>query len=153
MSEVTVRAAIKTAIEGVSNIGLVYDRPRFAKEWDTTLALFKTTISSDDIIRAWTIKISGVGQDGLNATGSRATGLKRTYTYIIEGYLQFEDSTSSEITMTALALALMDALDQANLFVSNVILAQPAQAKMDTGTVGGIFSHFVEITLTVSDST
>jgi hypothetical protein len=149
MSEPIVRAAIKTAIQGVTNIGKVYDRPRFVNLWDELIEIFETS----GVIRAWTIRISAISQVGLIASGSLATGLKRTYTYIIEGFLSLSDSAASEITATALTIAVMDGLDQANLSVSNVVLVEPAQATLETGGRGSVEVHLITITLTVSEST
>lgn len=152
MSEPTVRAAIKVAIEGVSNIGLVYDRPRYSNLTDDFRNLYTTTISSSTVIRAWTIRVTDIPQEGFVTTGSRDTALKRTYTYLINGYLQFDDSNSSEITVTALALAVMDALDDKDLFVDKVMVVEPVQATLGYDDLGGVLVHLVSITLNVSET-
>jgi hypothetical protein len=151
MSEVTVRAAIKTAIESVSNIGLVYDRPRFIDDWADFISIFTTTISSSTVIRGWTIRISNINQTGFITTGSRETSLKREYVYVINGYLVFADSESSEITVTALTIAVLDALDAATLTTS--LIAEPAQVTLGTEPFGSALVHIVTITQRVSEAT
>lgn len=50
MSLATIRAAVKTTLEGVSDIGNVYDYERWAKDWQTFLSLFK---DANNVINGW----------------------------------------------------------------------------------------------------
>jgi len=153
MAETTIRAAIKTALESVTNIGLVYDRLRFAAETDAFLSLFKTTISGSVVIRGWQIKTLSIAQEGFVTTGGLATGNARAYSYEVKGYLQFDDSNSSEITATALMIAVLDALDTTNLFVDTVIKVDLPQANLTEVFFGPVLCHVITITQTITETT
>jgi len=59
MSEATIRARIKTILEGISDIGVVHDYERTTADWSKYLELFKTTISGTDQIRGVQIAYRG----------------------------------------------------------------------------------------------
>ena len=111
MSESTVRASIKTILESVSDIGLVYNREAYSSEYDIFIDRFKTTISSVDMIRAWTISCEAIPAIGFVATGSRDTGNEYDYEYHIRGYQSFDFGTDTENTFLTLAIAVMAALN------------------------------------------
>jgi ribosomal protein L30E len=151
LSEATVRASIKTLLEGVTNIGLVYDLQPIATTWDVFLDRFKTTISSVNMIRAWTISCEAIERQGQVATGARNTGNINIYQYKIRGYSSFDYETSTEKAFLIVALAVMDALDSGIVSgtVYNADLAQLTSYQPDM--LGGALCHVAEITQIVRE--
>ncbi len=151
MSEPTVRAAIKTLIESVSNVGLVYDLQPFADTWDIFIARFKTTISSVNMIRGWTISCEAILTQGFVATGSRDTGNEHDYEYRIRGYQSFDFDTDTENAFLAIILLVMAALD-GGIVSGTVFNADLAQLTSYTPRVfGGVLCHVAEITQIVRE--
>jgi hypothetical protein len=145
LSEATVRASIKTLLEGVSNIGLVYDLEPFAADWDIFLKRFKTTISSVDMIRGWTISCEAIPAQGFVATGARNTGNQYFYEYHIRGYQSFDYDTSTEKTFLVVVLAVMAALN-GGIVSGTVFNADLAQLTSYTPRIlGGVLCHVAEI--------
>lgn len=151
MSEATVRASIKTLIESVTNIGLVYDLQPIANTWDVFLDRFKTTVSSVDMIRAWTISCEAIERQGFVASGDRNTGNINIYEYKIRGYTSFDFEISTEKIFLVVALAVMDALDSGIVSgtVYNADLAQLTSYQPDM--LGGVLCHVAEITQLVRE--
>lgn len=52
MPESTIRAAIKSEIEGALTTAMVYDYERWAKNWSDVISLFKTT---NNLIHSWMV--------------------------------------------------------------------------------------------------
>ena len=151
MSEATVRASLKTLLEGVSDIGIVYDLEPFASTWDVFLDKFKTTISSVDMIRGWTISCEAIQRVGFTASGLRNTSNQNLYEYHIRGYQGFNETTSTEKIFLTLTLAVMDALD-GGIVSGNVWNADLAQLTSYTPRVfGGVLCHVSEITQIVRE--
>lgn len=151
MSEPTVRAAIKTLIESVSNIGLVFDNEPFADTWDLFITRFKTTISGVDMIRGWTISCEAIPAQPFVATGSRDTGNEYDYEYHIRGYQSFNYDTDTENTFLAIAILVMKALNS-GIVSGTVFNADLAQLTSYTPRVfGGVLCHVVEITQIVRE--
>lgn len=146
-SEPTIRASIKSAMQGVSNIGLVYDYLRFAAEWDTFLDLFKTTISGTPQIRGWMITCNGFNPGQARETYGNSGFLNRDYQYKIFGYMGLDDSAATEKTFFALAEAVIDALDT---HLTGGLDNMPTLSTFEPRTFGGLVCHFAEITLIVN---
>lgn len=151
MSEATVRASIKTLIESVSNVGLVYDLEPFVDSWDMFITRFKTTISTVDMIRGWTISCEAVPAQGFVATGLRNTGNQYFYDYKIRGYQSFDFETETEKTFLTLAIAVMAALNS-GIVSGSVFNADLAQLTSYTPRVfAGVLCHVAEITQIVRE--
>jgi hypothetical protein len=151
MSEATVRASIKTLIEGVSNVGLVYDLEPFANTWDIFLKYFKTTISSVNMVRGWTISCEAISAQGFVATGGRNTGNQYFYEYHIRGYQGFDYETSTEKAFLTVVLAVMAALN-GGIVSGTVFNADLAQLTSYTPRVfDGVLCHVAEITQIVRE--
>jgi hypothetical protein len=151
LSEATVRASIKTLIEGVANAGLVYDLEPFASDWDVFISRFKTTISSVDMIRGWTISCEAIPAQGFVATGARNTGNQYLYEYHIRGYQSFDYETETEKAFLAIVLDVMAALN-GGIVSGTVFNADLAQLTSYTPrTFGGVLCHVAEITQIVRE--
>jgi hypothetical protein len=151
LSEATVRASIKTLIEGVANSGLVYDLEPFAAEWDIFISRFKTTIGSVDMIRGWTISCEAIPAQGFVATGARNTGNQYFYEYHIRGYQSFDYETETEKVFLAIVLDVMSALN-GGIVSGTVFNADLAQLTSYAPRVfGGVLCHVAEITQIVRE--
>ena len=151
MSEATVRASIKTLVEGVTDIGIVYDLQPIATTWDVLLDRFKTTISSVEMIRAWTISCEAIERQGFVASGARNTGNINIYQYKVRGYTSMNFATSTEKAFLIVALAVMDALD-GGIVSGNVYNADLAQlTSYQPDMLGGVLCHVAEITQIVRE--
>jgi len=151
MSETTVRASIKTLIESVSNVGLVYDNEPFADSWDVFISRFNTVILGVDMIRGWTISCEAIPAQGFVATGSRDTGNEYDYEYHIRGYQGFDYEADTENTFLLIALAIMAALN-GGIVGGTVFNADLAQLTSYTPRVfGGVLCHVAEITQIVRE--
>lgn len=151
MSEATVRSSIKTLIESVSNVGLVYDNQPFADTWDLFITRFKTTISSVDMIRGWTISCEAIPAIGFVASGGRNTGNQYTYEYHIRGYQSFNFDTDTENTFLAIAIEVMAALN-GGIVSGTVFNAGLAQLTSYTPRLfDGVLCHVAEIVQMVKE--
>ncbi len=151
MSEATVRASIKTLVDGVSNIGNVFDLEPFAVPWDVFLDKFKATISSVDQIRGWTISCEAIERTGLVAAGTRNQHNVDNYTYKIRGYQSLDSDTSTEKTFLIVAVAVMNALD-GGIVSGPVYNAELAQLTAYVPRMfGGVLCHYAEITQVVME--
>jgi len=155
MSEATVRAAVKTVLDGVSNKGLAYDYERWQSTWDAYLTLFKTTIDSIDQIRAWTISCTSFTQERVEFRTEGKAGLLRTYQYVIRGYLGLDDSAATEKTAIALAEDVIEALDDATTIrppTAGFYDAQPAQLRtFEPRMFGDVLCHYMEIGVAIQE--
>lgn len=151
MSEATVRASIKTLIESVSNVGLVYNREPLVNTWDQFLVFFKTTISSVDMIRGWTISCEAIPAVGFVASGGRNTGNQYNYEYHIRGYQSFNYNTDTENAFLLIAQAVMAALNS-GIVGGTVFNADLAQLISYTPRLfDGVLCHVAEITQIVRE--
>lgn len=151
MSEATVRASLKTILESVSNVGIVYDLEPFADTWDVFISRFKTTVSSVDMIRGWTISCEAIPAQGFVATGARDTGNEYDYEYHIRGYQGFDFETNTEKAFLLIVLAVMAALN-GGIVSGTVFNADLAQLTSYVPRVfGGVLCHVAEITQVVRE--
>lgn len=104
MSRASILSAVKTILEGVTNIGNVYSTIRWVIEDDKFFKEFETLISNQQQVRVWMITRVG-GEDvygpqrNFGGTGidipTRTRG--RRYDFQIEGFSSFtDDDTESE---------------------------------------------------------
>lgn len=147
--ETTIRAAIKTRMEAVSNVGLVYDYQRLTTEWDNFLDLFKTTINGSQVIRGWCITCEGVTLVERETYGGNTSNYAIHYPYKIRGYFGVDDTNASEKTAFALAEAVREAL---SAHISSVALDNiPSLDTFEPRIFGDVLCHFIEISMVVVD--
>ena len=154
-SETTIRAQIKTVIESVSDHGVVYDYQRWSDDWNTLLGLFGVTISGQKQIRGWMISLENVAQvvESFMGGGDDETILV-TYQYLVMGFLGVDDSTASEKTMAALALAITKALTTDATLKAYVLETESPPVRINTLSYrmfAGILSHYVEMRITLQE--
>ncbi len=148
MSEATTRADIKTLIDAVPNIGVVYDYVRFAALWNNYLALFKTTISGSEVIRGWTITC--IGFDEVQLTYGNPGSIQRNYVYKIEGYFGLDDVNASEkaamLIVEDVVVTLRSNIESGSDDEGNY----PASLTVfENRDFGGVLCHYAEVTLLV----
>ena len=159
MSEATIRAALNTIVGGVANIGTVHDYERWSNEWNDFLTLMKTTISSTDVIRGWTIGYGGYVPSHPSIGGATwrefgMTGRVKAHTFYIRGYLGVYDTDESEKTAAALAELVCDTLDaDTTIRGSTYYYAEPAVLLFEARMFGGVLCHYTQITQIVVEVT
>lgn len=100
-------ARMKTLIEALPNIGLVYDYDLFSR---TNLATYLVSkIGGNDTLRAWWI--SGPTMIGKPMVQTTAGYIERTWRYTIYGIEGLTEGGDSLLTLRANALAVSDAID------------------------------------------
>jgi len=154
-AETTIRAAIKTAIETVTDAGTCHDYLRWAVDYTTFLNFFKTTVSNKAVIRGSTITCERMPQstdDGDGASyGERNTGNVQSFGYRVRYYHGLDDSAASEKTALGKVLAMVDALDVATTTVdTSAYLWGPASLEIfEPRQFGNVLCHYGEIAVTV----
>lgn len=146
MSQATTRAAVYSAISGVSDIGKVYDRERFVNDWSAFLDLFKVTIDNTPQIRGAMVSYGGFSQERI------ATCFDiRRHQYTIRFFMRLNDSEASEKTAADLVEAIANALD-ADSSVHAHGETQPAQVSVfESRLFGSTLCHYGEIVQEVAE--
>ena len=150
MSEAAIRTAIYNAVNGVSQVGQVYDYQRHATEWSDFLSLFKTTVSGTDQVRGWMVGYRGITETlgGRFQRGDKR--ITRTHRFQILGVMAIDDSEESEKTFAALAEDVCDALDSDTTI--GAYATKPATLGFDPSPFAGILVHAAAITFDVTEA-
>jgi hypothetical protein len=151
MSEAAIRASIVTLIEGVSNVGNVYNREPLAATWDAFLDYFKVTISGVDQVRGFTVSCEGIPRSGLVVAGVRNQANQARPGYKIRGYQSLNYKNDTENEFLAIVIDVMDALD-GGIVSGSVFNAELAQLDVyQPRMFGGVVCHYAEITQIVME--
>ena len=143
-------AALKTVVDGVSNIGQVHAYQRFNADWSTYLNSFKATISGTPQIRGWivTLEENNPIVGGLEPP-ARFGSVARRYNALVIGVQGLKDSSNSEDDFLNLGEAVMDALDaKKNLSVTGVVDYAVGPTTMRVFQIrqfGSVTCHYCEI--------
>lgn len=153
MSEVLIRAQIKTILSNISNIGNVYNTKRYYNSQADRLSIMKTTISSVDQIRSWMISRDGQPESNQVLLGLTASnGREVIHKYVIEGWISLKDSSTTELTLNALLDLIEDAfadnrtLNNTCFYHEGIIID-----KIDTVDMTGILCNHCELSLRVKE--
>lgn len=154
MSESAIRSAIYNAVNGVSNVGLVYDYERHANDWGAFLDFFKTTIGGTDQIRGWMVGYRGIREAKPQTFVPGKSGNERIHQFQILGVMGIDDSEATEKTFAALAEDVCDALDDAVALHAKGTFpnAAPVTMGFDPRPFAGILVHAVAIAIDVTES-
>lgn len=106
MSLAIIRTEIKTVLEGVSGIGMVYDYIRHAPKESIWKVLFTTSLNR---LHTWQITRTGVKDDWLTTCEN---GIRR-HSFQVLGYYSLKDDDASENTFQDLTDSVMTALRNA----------------------------------------
>lgn len=145
----SLRTAIATVLEGITDIGLVHDRERFVVNPSEYLDLFKTEIDGTRQIRAWLIL-----RERVDTVTDTAFGEDRDrHLFVLTGYLGFQDSADTYGTLQGLCDSVRAAFsDQTTLGVSGVMVRAVGPCTLrtfDTGQFGSVLCHRAEIELPI----
>ena len=154
MSVSAIRTAIYNAVNGVTNVGKVYDYERHSSDWGEFLDMFKTTISATAEIRGWMVGYRGIREsDKRQFLPNSKTGVTRVHRFQILGVMGIDDSASSEKTFATLAESVCDALDGDATLQSNTYLGvSPAMLGFDPRPFAGILVHAAAIVIDVTEA-
>lgn len=151
MSEAAIRTAIYNAINGVSNVGQVYDYERYSNDYTATLSLYKTTLGGTDQIRGWMVGYRGIteAQGGrFTAPGGRIT---RTHRFQVLGVMGLQDSEATEKTFAAVAEDVCDALDS-DTTIHGYLGSSPAVMSYEPASFAGILVYAAAIVIDVTEA-
>lgn len=154
MSQSAIRTAIYNVVNGVTNKGVVYDYERFSDLWDDFLGFFKTTISSVDQIRGWTIGYEGF-DPGQPMEFTKSHRYMRTHRFVVRMYFGLSDADATEKTAATLAETVCTALDvDTTLCSSTYYQHTDSLARLrvfDTRLFGSVLCHYAEIEVRVTE--
>lgn len=145
----TIRTEVKTVLEGITDIGKVYDYERFTTDWTTYLSKFKP--AGKTYIRGWTIRRAKTpeGYDELADNFGR-----RKYRLIIRGYASVDDANASSKTFDDLIETICDTfrpLTVNNLngkaMGSGLVQVEIVEDRM----FGSVLCHYCELSLEVEE--
>jgi len=165
LSESEVRARLYAIVNGVTNVGEVYDYRRWAVLYSDLLNLYKTTISGTVYLRGWTVSCDGWPESTYlegsypDEESNAKTIVVRRYTFKIRGYMGWNDANASEKTAIALVEDVIEALDNDdNLHRLGAILEDywgeipPATLDVfEPRLFGNELVHYAEITQVVTE--
>ena len=141
-------AAIKTAMEGIDNIGKVHDYERWAIKYSKILSFFRESDLSP--ILAWTISRTSSREDELSA-GSH----ERVHTFTIRGYRSLKDSTATEKTFQGLVEDICDVFRPAELITldGTCFYIKPMQVvRVEQVMFVEVLCHYAELTVNVYEN-
>ena len=151
MSESTIRTAIYNAVNGVSDVGLVYDYERHAKDWSAFLDLFKTTIGGTDQLRGWMVGYRGITEAQGDRFRPAAKRVTRKHRFQVLGVMGIDDPEATEKTFAALAEDVCDALDS-DATIHGYLGSSPAILGFDPRPFAGVLVHAAAIVIDVTEA-
>ena len=151
MSQAAIRTARYNAVNGVLNVGQVYDYERHATDWSDFLDLFKTTIGGIGQIRGWMVGYRGISEVEAIRFAKNDKRITRTHRFQIMGIMGIDDSEETEKTFAALAEDVCDALDS-DTVINAYQGVSPARLGFDPSPFAGIMVHAAAITFEVTEA-
>lgn len=149
MSEALIRAQIKTIMESVSGIGVVYDYERHSRSLATKLFLFK----SGGIINGWEFSRTKFDPDPETETDA---SIDWDYSYLISGYYELDDENASEKVFQAIIDGIKNKFADKRTLNGTAITCQPVIGGLiDSDTIDsqgrGDLYHYTHMILVVKD--
>jgi hypothetical protein len=153
LTRLAIQAAIKTILEGVTDIGNVYDSIRWVNDKERWDSAFLKDIDGQSEIRVWMLyRISGEEAYGAsdNAAGTGLSIPIRTrlqrYNYQIEGMLSFTDD-DTDVRFQALLDSVIDAFKNKQSLNDTAIFRGPINYTIDHQFFGEVLVHHVILNL------
>ena len=147
MSEALIRAEIAGLLGSVTDVGRVYDYERWAADWATFIALFKTRINNVDQIRGWEIGRKAAPAE-YNSNNEETT----RHQFFIKGYMGVKDSDATGKTFDALIEAIRTKFRFNFRLNGKCEHAGPVSIDLiDTRTFGSVLCHYTELSLPVQE--
>lgn len=155
MTIATIRGALKTALDTVTDVGVTHDYERWSNEYDNVLDFYDTTISGTQQLRGWEIGYRGF--DSIPPDQPISMGRARhhrAHRFVVKGYLGVDDSAATEKTSANLAEDVCDAFDSdSTLHSSTYYRTSEAQIQLFEPRVhAGVLFHYVEISVIVVEA-
>lgn len=147
MSYETILAKIKSEIEEITDIGVVHDYQRYSKDWTTFLSLYRP--NGETYIRGWDITRNATAEiyDDVNTTS------RRTYSFLIRGWAQLDDSNTSEKTFQGLLEDICDKFRGQLKLDNTANLAGAVQIILvEQRQLGSVLCHYAEMTLEIMET-
>ena len=146
----TIRAYLKTLLEGVSGIGKVYDYKRYSNDWASYRLLFVTNSK----VNEWEVQREGFE---VNTTGA-VSGLGKVkdteHELVIRGFYAFQDIPSSEKEFDTLVDLITDEInDDPTLGGTCEIVHVPIKGTINYGFLGQVMCHIIEIKMVIKERT
>lgn len=144
MSDLSLRAQLKTMLSSVPGTGKIHDYERFnAADWNKFIELFKDEPSSK--VYGWEITREGVKVE--KATGGHK---KVTHAIVLKGYYGLQDAAATEKIFNAV----IDLILQK--FIDNKIPGTQGHSLPKVGPIqarmyGGVLCHYAEIRMVVAE--
>lgn len=150
MSYATKLAKVKAALDGVSDVGNVYDYLRFWTNESEFRSLFEATIGGTKQIRGWMITRAGIPAN----TRAEANGRQiLAHRFQVRGFMSLSDGNASEKTFQALVESVIAALDESVTLSGSERGMDPAIAPTIGLTQEGKYlCHYVEIEFTMAET-
>ncbi len=142
MSDAILRANIKTKLETVSGIGIVYDYERFAADDGRFIELFK---HSNGKIMGWEITRNAVPK--IEPRGGK---FRVTHAYLIKGYYGLRDADRSEVAMNVIVDAVLLTFMSAKT-TGAASHTLPRVNTIHARTFGQVLCHYAEIAIDVPE--
>lgn len=144
-------SGLETLVKSVQGYGTVHKYWRWTADQSTYLDLFKTNIDGVGQIRTWLISLAEGSP--IVETNSEFGYLQRTYTFVITGILQMNDSSNSEATFVGLIELLLEALKgESTMGVAGVIprMIGPSVVRLlQHRQFGSVLCHYAEIVIPI----
>lgn len=145
MSEVLIRAEIKTIMESVTGIGAVFDKELFNR----SLGDFFELLTKDGKINGWMIGPSSVESELLNVAG-----MQGWRTFPISGLMEMDNENDSQTVFQALCESIRRTFAQNITLNGKALNSKPISYKADTTDAddfGDRVFHIVNMALEVHD--
>ena len=140
------RAAIKTELDTVANVGKTHGYERYASDWANFLGHFK---DGTGIVRGWTIHRETMAVE-INALDQPNMRLDQTVAVVLRGYMGLNDSGDTQATFDALLDTVMAAFNGQPSLHADVRLIGPCQLQRNEWrNFGGVLCHYCEIAIPI----
>lgn len=107
----SIRSDIYDIVNAVAGTGNVFSYKRYKRSlYDEQLSIFKTEIDGEDTIRGFDVQAGPVVGELMDFSG----GTINTHTFLIHGYVTWNDADASETAAENLARAVMQALNDSD---------------------------------------
>ena len=157
MSYPDVRDVIKARLLTVSNIGVINDYRRGAKDWTAFSTAFMTTVALKQQIRGWDV----AWESGQYAPEAWESGnqmlMAGEHVYVVSGYMSHRDGDATDREFSSLIQSVMKALVTCMASATRrqshvpVMLRSNAFLNFEVPTQGVALIHHCEIEVRVMD--
>jgi hypothetical protein len=139
-----------TVLQGITDIGNVYNRLRLLYNEDTLTSIGLATVGAEKKLRTWFVTLGAMDSQYADASGEQ----QWTRSVKIEGFLQLEDAASSELTALSLAEAVIRTIGGdawSTRLGGNILFAKaPKLVNNEPRLFGPVLCHYIRIEMPIS---